>query len=244
VAWARRTEHDWLIQTYGFGAGADVRLEPLEATPEWPNRFRLVGWAGPQQPEGLLVQLTVAGRHQALNAAAAYLAAVAVGADPARAAQGLAAYRGTGRRFEWRGEAGGVRVFDDYAHHPTEIRATLAAARDTAGAGRVLVVFQPHLYSRTAAFAAEFAQALALADRAWVLDVYGAREEPLPGVSSALITDLMDPAKGQAGGDGLVVAELVAGTARPGDVVLTMGAGDVTELGEPILLALERRAHE
>ncbi|MDR1824952.1 MAG: UDP-N-acetylmuramate--L-alanine ligase [Bifidobacteriaceae bacterium] len=243
VAWAVGEPRPWHVLTYGFEAGTDVHLVELPGTAEFPVRFELVvrAGAGFDLPAGLVIELPVAGRHQALNAAAALLAAVAAGAEPGAAARGLATYQGTGRRFEARGTACGVRVFDDYAHHPTEIMATLAAARAAAGEGRVLVVFQPHLYSRTRDFADQFAAALSQADRAWVLDVYGAREEPLPGVTSALITDRMDPAKGVPAGDGSVVPDLVAALARPGDLVLTMGAGDVTELGRPIVAALARR---
>jgi UDP-N-acetylmuramate--alanine ligase len=155
---------------------------------------------------------------------------------------GLGRFAGTARRFEERGRAGAVRVLDDYAHHPTEIAATLAAARAEAGGGRVLVVFQPHLYSRTRQFAPEFAQALAAADRVWLLDIYGARERPQPGVTSALIGDSMNPAPEVAGGARRAdVVAAVAAEARPGDTVITMGAGDVTDLGAPIVAALEER---
>ncbi|MFY9669741.1 MAG: cyanophycin synthetase, partial [Trebonia sp.] len=134
------------------------------------------------------------------------------------------------------GEAGGVRVLDSYAHHPTELTADLRAARAIAGAGRVIAVFQPHLYSRTRIFAAEFGAALARADEAVVLDVYAAREDPEPGVTGKLVADAVP------GGTALYVAaasdapKVVASLAAPGDVVLTMGAGDVTRLG-PVILA-------
>ncbi|MGC1566804.1 MAG: cyanophycin synthetase, partial [Trebonia sp.] len=129
-----------------------------------------------------------------------------------------------------------VRVLDSYAHHPTELTADLRAARAIAGAGRVIAVFQPHLYSRTRIFAAEFGAALALADEAVVLDVYAAREDPEPGVTGKLVADAVP------GGTALYVAaasdapKVVASLAAPGDVVLTMGAGDVTRLG-PVILA-------
>src|SRR5690606_5688488 len=155
----------------------------------------------------------------------------------AAAARGLAAFRGTGRRFEHRGTAGGVRVVDDYAHHPTEVAALLRAARTVVGDGRVVVLFQPHLFSRTAHFAAEFAAALDLADVAVVTDVYAAREDPLEGVSGATITKLS--VRGEHVPDRLAAARHVARLARPGDLVLTVGAGDVTELGPVILTELE-----
>jgi UDP-N-acetylmuramate--alanine ligase len=191
------------------------------------------------------------GRHMALNAAAAYRVAqwFRPDLDPARieAVQGaLRSFSGTARRFELRGEARGVRVFDDYAHHPTEVAATLAAAREEVGRprggagaseGRLLVVFQPHLYSRTRQFQSEFAAALGAADRVWLLDVYGAREEPEPGVTSALIADRM-PRGAVRLADRRAVAAEVAAQARGGDVVFTMGAGDVTALGPAVLAAL------
>src|SRR5699024_3145382 len=122
-------------------------------------------------------------------AAAAWCAGVELGVDPAAMAEALATFGGTARRFERKGEVGGVRVIDDYAHHPTEVTALLRTARRAAGDHRVLVAFQPHLFSRTEAFAAEFAAALTLADEALVLPIYPAREQPRPGVTSALITD-------------------------------------------------------
>jgi UDP-N-acetylmuramate--alanine ligase len=151
----------------------------------------------------------------------------------AAAAAGVGAFRGTGRRFEARGERAGVRVVDDYAHHPTEVAATLRAARVSAGGGRVLVLFQPHLFSRTRAFAEQFAAALDLADAAVVTDVYAAREDPEPGVDSSLITARMD--SGEWVPDRFDAARRIADLARDGDLVITMGAGDVTELPETIL---------
>ncbi|MDR2114471.1 MAG: hypothetical protein LBO75_04240, partial [Bifidobacteriaceae bacterium] len=151
---------------------------------------------------------------------------------------------GTARRFELKGRAAGVKVIDDYAHHPTEISATLQAAREEAPSGRLLVLFQPHLYSRTREFAAQFAAALSAADLVWLLDVYGAREQPLPGVSSDLIADLMDPAVATRVSQFQAAPGLVAAAAHPGDLIFTMGAGDVTELGLPLLEALRQRESE
>ncbi|MBN9375316.1 MAG: UDP-N-acetylmuramate--L-alanine ligase, partial [Cellulomonas sp.] len=138
--------------------------------------------------------------------------------------------------FEDRGSAGGVRVVDDYAHHPTEIAALLRAARQVAG-GRVLVLFQPHLFSRTKAFADEFATALAAADEVVVTDVYAAREDPDPAVTGALITDRMG-GHARFVADRLEAARAVAALARPGDLLLTVGAGDVTALVPVVLEAL------
>ncbi|MFE4462894.1 glutamate ligase domain-containing protein, partial [Nocardia tengchongensis] len=164
--------------------------------------------------------------------------------------QGLEGFGGVHRRFQLTGRENGVRVFDDYAHHPTEVRAVLSAAaelvaqeaRDGARSrpGRVIVVFQPHLYSRTATFATEFGTALSLADEVVVLDVYGAREEPLPGVNGALVAaSVTKPVHYQP--DMSRVGKQVGALARPGDVVITMGAGDVTMLGSQILDGLRAR---
>jgi UDP-N-acetylmuramate--alanine ligase len=186
--------------------------------------------------------LALPGAHNRRNAACALAALAAVGVDGAAAARALADFRGAGRRLEAVGEAAGVRVFDDYAHHPAELAATLAAMRELAGAGRVLALFQPHLYSRTQHVGAELGQALAAADVACVTDVYAAREDPLPGVTGKLVVDgacaarpgmtigyVHDPAAGAA---------LVAGLARPGDVAATIGAGDVGAAAPLLLEAL------
>ncbi|MDO5494099.1 MAG: UDP-N-acetylmuramate--L-alanine ligase [bacterium] len=178
------------------------------------------------------VRLRVRGSHNMLNAAAALTAGVELGVDPATMVEGLEMFTGTGRRFEAHGTRRGVHVVDDYAHHPTEVAATLRSARELAE-GRVLVLFQPHLYSRTLQFATRFAEALDAADHVVVTGIYGAREEPLPGVTSELITSRM--ARGTHVPDRLAAAAELASAARPGDLVLTMGAGDVTELADVIL---------
>jgi UDP-N-acetylmuramate--alanine ligase len=186
------------------------------------------------------VRVAVPGEHMALNAVAALLAGLELGAPVDGLAEGLAAFGGVRRRFEFKGRAGDVRVYDDYAHHPTEVAAQLRAVRTAAGSGRVVVVFQPHLFSRTKLFSAEFASALSLADEVVVLDVYGAREEPEPGVTGALIADRVTvPVHYEPAFD--VAAELVAGLVKGGDLVVTMGAGDVTQLGPEILAELDKR---
>ncbi|KOV85936.1 UDP-N-acetylmuramate--L-alanine ligase [Nocardia sp. NRRL S-836] len=189
--------------------------------------------------DGVAVEVRVAvpGEHMALNAVAALLAGLELGADQTGLLEGLAAFGGVRRRFEFKGRGGGVSVYDDYAHHPTEVDAQLRAARPVAGAGRVVVVFQPHLYSRTRTFATEFAAALSLADEVVVLDVYGAREEPEPGVTGALIADQVTASVHYEPSFDRVPA-LVASLAREGDLVVTMGAGDVTMLGPEIVSAL------
>ncbi|WP_349268547.1 UDP-N-acetylmuramate--L-alanine ligase [Mycolicibacterium parafortuitum] len=189
------------------------------------------------------MRLSVPGRHMALNALAALLAAVEAGADVDGVLDGLAGFDGVRRRFELVGTANGVRVFDDYAHHPTEVRAALTALRavaEQAGAGRTVAVFQPHLYSRTETFAAEFAAALSTADEVFVLDVYAAREQPLAGVSGATIADAVTVPVTYVP-DFSAVAARVAAVLAPGDVVVTMGAGDVTLLGNEILAEVRAR---
>lgn len=182
------------------------------------------------------LELQVPGRHNALNAAAAVAVALELGVDPAAAARALANFSGASRRFELKGEARGVRVFDDYAHHPTEVRAALTAARSVAGGHKVHVLFQPHLFSRTREFAREFADALNLADTALVLDIYPAREDPIPGVTSQLIAEHL--AHGGRLVESGAAVDALAAAAGPGDVVLTVGAGDVTAFGPKIVQAL------
>jgi UDP-N-acetylmuramate--alanine ligase len=224
------------VRTYGTDPAADVVVGPWR--PVASGGTTTVTERG---EDPVTLDLAVPGAHNALNAAAAWTVARLLGVDAATAAAGLAAFAGTGRRFEDRGTVAGVRVVDDYAHHPTEVAALLRAARAVAGPGRVLVLFQPHLFSRTLAFAEQFAEALALADVAVVTDVYAAREDPDPMVTGALITDLMG-GRGAFVADREAAAHAVAAAARPGDLVLTVGAGDVTGLGPVILADLATRA--
>ena len=189
--------------------------------------------------DGVLA-LRVPGRHNVADAACALAAAVALGADPTTAVDALAGFAGTRRRFEAKGAAGGVRVFDEYAHHPTEVAAAVAAARTVAGTGRVVAVFQPHLYSRTRIFADAFGAALGAADEVVVMDVYGAREDPDPAVSGALVAAAV-PLPGERvtySRSWTGTPQVVAARARPGDVVLTIGAGDVTMIGPEVLALL------
>ncbi|GAB3111620.1 UDP-N-acetylmuramate--L-alanine ligase [Janibacter alkaliphilus] len=221
---------------YGFDEGADLRL----AEPVLDGTTASAGLSGPGG--GQTLRIAVPGRHNLLNAAAAYLAATAGLGVPADAVlAGLAAFGGTRRRFETKGVVGGVTVVDDYAHNPGKVEAVVRTAREIAGEHRLLVVFQPHLYSRTRDFAAEFAAGLAPADEVVLLEVYGAREDPLPGVSSALVADPLRAAgtASQVLGREAAVRH-VAALAGPGDLVLTVGAGDVTELGPDLLRALAR----
>jgi UDP-N-acetylmuramate--alanine ligase len=181
------------------------------------------------------VELAVPGEHNRSNAAAALAALELAGVERGDAEGALSRFRGAGRRFELVGEARGVTVVDDYAHHPTEIAAAIAAAREREPA-RVLVLFQPHLYSRTRHLAHDFGVALSAADAACVTEVYRAREEPVPGVSGKLVLDALRP--GLRAGWAPTVDDgvrIVRGWAREGDLVLTLGAGDVDRAGPRLL---------
>jgi UDP-N-acetylmuramate--alanine ligase len=184
------------------------------------------------------VTLRVPGAHNVANALAAAAACLSVGVDLADVAAGLENYRGVERRFQIRGEAKGVTVIDDYAHHPTEVRATLAAAKPGPW-GRVVAVFQPHRYSRTQALAKEFGGSFADADRIVLMDVYGAGEQPVPGVSGKSVADaICSVLPGRPVAYFPHRAELIAyleRSTRPGDALLTLGAGDVTSVGEELL---------
>jgi len=228
------------VVTYGRSASADVRLVSYEAS-EGGGSFTVAF------PGGGLVSshLGIPGEHMALNAAGVLAAAYALGVDVGAAAAGIARFGGVKRRFERVGEVGGVTVVDDYAHHPTEVRATLAGAR-SATDGALWVVFQPHRYSRTEALSAEFGEAFGDADKVVLMDVYSAGEAPVPGVSGKTIVDAVlrrhprtplayFPHRSS-------VASYLAGRVRRGDLVLTMGAGDVTTMGPEIVRALTERA--
>ena len=190
------------------------------------------------------LEVPVPGAHQRLNAAAAWAAVIELGVDPRQAAAAIASFGGTGRRFELRGEVAGIRVIDDYAHHPTEVAAVLAAAR-SAGAGRLIVLFQPALFSRTQALGTLFGEALSIDDALIVLaPVHGDREDPIEGVSSRLIADAWVPGPGttlRMATDLEDAARIAAAEARPGDTVMTVGSGTVTEAAGWIVEALRAR---
>jgi UDP-N-acetylmuramate--alanine ligase len=230
------------VRTYGGAPGADYRL--IGVRPQGMTvRFEVT--AGPAAaagtPSPAQLEAGVPGRHNAMNATAAYAAALELGLSPGAAAAGLAAYQGVHRRLQPRGEAAGVLVLDSYAHHPTELAADLRAAREIRPGCRVLAVFQPHLFSRTRIFAAELGTALGLADEAFVLDVYAAREDPEPGVSGQLVARAVPGGRAKFVPDRAGLPAAVADAVRPGDLVLTMGAGDVTALGPLIVSALRQR---
>lgn len=235
----RSTARGVRVVRYGSADGLDASL--LTWTQQGTGAVAEIRLRGEDRTRTM--RLSVPGRHTALNALAALLAAREAGAEVDTVLDGLAGFDGVRRRFELIGTAGGVRVFDDYAHHPTEVAVTLASVRavvEQQGRGRAVVVFQPHLYSRTAAFASEFGQALSVADAVFVLDVYAAREQPLAGISGATIADAVSAPVTYIP-DFSAVAAQVAAAVAPGDVVVTMGAGDVTLLGREILAEVQAR---
>ena len=234
------------VRGYGSAAAAerhpDIAYTVVESVAVADQISHAHMRVGEQEVE---VAMQIPGTHMVLNAAAALTAGVLAGGDVAALAKGISEFSGVRRRFEFHGVVAGgdhqgVEVYDDYAHHPTEVRAVLTAAREklaARGVGKVIVVFQPHMYSRTQEFAAEFAEALSLADAAVVLDIYGAREQPRDGVTSQLIIDRMTNKVVHQSNFSLV-PQTVAELAHPGDMVITMGAGDVTVLADEILFQL------
>jgi UDP-N-acetylmuramate--alanine ligase len=225
------------VFTYGLDAEADYRLRLL-ATPEGRfARFEV------QTAEDVLgpFELHVPGRHNVLNATAAVAIAHQLGVPAEKIATGLSHFRGVDRRFQQRGVARGIAVVDDYGHHPTEIRATLAAAREC-GYNRIHVVFQPHRYTRTQDQMEAFPTAFTDADTLTLLPIYAASEEPIPGVTAEKLAAVIEgPATGFAQ-DFPAAIDAVLQVAAPGDLVLTLGAGNVSQLGPQILAALEKRA--
>jgi UDP-N-acetylmuramate--alanine ligase len=227
------------IVTFGQAVDADVRI--VGATYAGTgSSFRLArdGVGGP-------MTLDVPGAYNVANAAAAYAVLTWLGVDDQTAREQLSAYAGTNRRFQLVGTVDGVRVFDDYAHHPTEVASTLRAARTAvADGGRVVAVLQPHLYTRTRDLWRELADAAALADEVVVMDVCGDREDPIPGVTGALVADAVPPARAHVTyePDWDSAAPVVAGLARRGDLVVTLGCGDVTKVAPLIVDALARRS--
>jgi UDP-N-acetylmuramate--alanine ligase len=222
--------------TYGSSPDADWRILDLTGN-NGGTRFDLVGPTARTH-----VRLTRPGAHVARNAAGALALLGTMGRDVEAAAEGLSVFRGVGRRWEHRGTVAGVTLIDDYAHHPTEVEATVAVARDLAE-GKVWAVFQPHLYSRTERFHDEFGESLTSADEVVVTDVYGSREEPVPGVTGAMVAEAVV----RHGGSAHYVphrsdlADFLAERVAPGDLVLTMGAGDVTLVPTELAMLLAER---
>lgn len=223
---------------YGI-ASPDARLRALNPRVENGGAAFAVEYDGELLGS---VALRVTGTHNVLNALAAIGAGLALGAPFAGLAYGLSEFTGAERRFERLGEANGISVVDDYAHHPTEIAATLSAARAAFPGRRIVVGFQPHLFSRTRDFAREFAGALGAADAVYLTEIYAAREAPIPGVTSDLIVAALDRDKLAWRGERANLAEMLMSDVRPGDVVITMGAGDITRTGRELLAGLGKKS--
>ena len=221
------------VLTYGVAAEADYRLEFLEAVEGRFARFLVSTAAGPMGP----FELHVPGRHNVLNATAAVAIAHQLEVPAEKIAEGLSHFRGVDRRFQHRGTANGITVVDDYGHHPTEIRATLAAAREC-GHKKIHVVFQPHRYSRTLDLMDQFAGAFTDADSVIVLPIYAASEEPIPGVTAEHLAEKITASHVEFASDFPAAVAAVATQARAGDLILTLGAGNVSQLAPQILAAL------
>jgi UDP-N-acetylmuramate--alanine ligase len=231
------------VFTYGLSNDADFRLE-IPAAEQGAgagssqgssfSRFMVHTSAGPLGP----FELHVPGRHNVLNATAAIAVARQLEIAPEKIAAGLSRFRGVDRRFQLRGQARGVTVVDDYGHHPTEIRATLAAAREC-GYGKILVVFQPHRYTRTADLLDEFSGAFTAADTVIVLPIYAASEEPIPGVTAERLAERILGPRVEFAPDFAAAVGAVTAAAHEGDLILTLGAGSVSQLAPQILAALE-----
>jgi UDP-N-acetylmuramate--alanine ligase len=224
------------IMTFGTSQEADVQIKGIDLVGTGSS-FEL-DWSGHVGA----VELTVPGHYNMLNAAAAYAVAIWLGIDEVEVRRELTTYQGTYRRFQLIGVPNNIRVYDDYAHHPTEVLNTLIAARTGVGAGRVVVCFQPHLYTRTRDFWRELAHALEQADEAIVMDVCGDREDPIPGIDGAMVANAVTPGTAHVTYQPVweEAAPTVARIARPGDLVITVGCGDVTKVAPQIVDEIQR----
>ena len=224
------------IMTFGTSQEADVQIKGIDLVGTGSS-FEL-DWSGHVGA----VELTVPGHYNVLNAAAAYAVAIWIGIDEVEVRRELTTYQGTYRRFQLIGVPNNIRVYDDYAHHPTEVLNTLIAARTGVGAGRVVVCFQPHLYTRTRDFWRELAHALEQADEAIVMDVCGDREDPIPGIDGAMVANAVTPGTAHVTYQPVwdEAAPTVARIARPGDLVITVGCGDVTKVAPQIVDEIQR----
>lgn len=222
------------VLTFGEADDADFRIHSISAE---GNVAFAVSYGGIDYS----AQLRVPGHHNALNAAGAFAVLVGMGFDPTVVLAGIEQFGGTERRFELHGTVRGVSVYDDYAHHPTEVAAALSAARTVVGSGRIIAVHQPHLYSRTQLMAGDFAETYeALADHTIVLDVYGAREDPVPGVTGALVSErFADPSHVDYLPDWQQAADRAAAIAREGDIIMTLSCGDVYRIVPQLLASLD-----
>ena len=226
---------DLSVITYGESSSADLKIDRISLTQT--GSISRVTWKGRVLGE---LNLKVPGRHNVANAAATLATALHLGFPIDQLFAGLQSFTGARRRFEIKGEVNGVTVVDDYGHHPTEIRVTLEAARNFAGNGRILVIFQPHRFSRTEKFAAEFAHELSQADHVFLLEIYAASEKPIPGTTSLSISKLMKSEKVTYEPSMPVVIEQVVKMAQRGDLIMTLGAGDVSALGPLIVDVLHQ----
>ena len=222
------------IITYGTSADFSISHISLQPTQSHARITKLGKVLGE-------LSLTIPGNHNIENATAALAAGMKLGAPVAELLAGLNKFSGAKRRFENRGSVNGVTVIDDYGHHPTEVRVTLETAKRFAQSGRVIAIFQPHRYSRTAMFVEEFAEVLAIADRVYLLEIYAASESPMPGVSSILISNSMDSAKVTFEPSMIDVVSAAVNEAKSGDLIITLGAGDVNLLVPLILQTLEEK---
>jgi UDP-N-acetylmuramate--alanine ligase len=220
--------------SYGESESADLRIDQIELKAS--SSSARIMWRG--RAVGNL-DLQVPGHHNLLNAAACIAMGLSLDQPIHQLLEGLHNFRGAGRRFELKATEHGIRIIDDYGHHPTEITVTLQAARRYAGDGRVLVIFQPHRYSRTQAFLDDFATSLDLADDVTLLEIYAASEKPIHGVSASLIAQKM--VNGHFIPNFVAASERVIEMARPGDIIITLGAGDVNSLAPIIAEGLQRR---
>lgn len=249
------------VTIYGYGTAAAAAAHPdittaatITATAITPAGTTADIDIAPAD-QAVTLDVAIPGAHMVGNAAAAVLGAYLLGGDLERLVSGVSHFDGVRRRFESHGSVGDIAVYDDYAHHPTEVTAVLTAAREklqATGGGRIIAVFQPHLYSRTIAFASEFAQALSLADEVVLLEIFGAREDPVEGVDSRIIIDAAPTAAPESDHETTwhpepefqAVASRVVQLAQPGDLVLTIGAGTVTLLADEIVRELRGDGNE
>ena len=222
------------VFTYGTAREADYRLEPLPGDALCNSRFQVVTASGALGP----FELHVPGRHNVLNATAAVAIAHQLQVPADRIAAGIRNFRGVDRRFQLRGQARGISVVDDYGHHPTEIKATLAAAREC-GYKRIHVVFQPHRYTRTADLMDRFATAFTDADSLFILPIYSASEQPIPGVTAERLVERIEGPNVQFVPDFPSAIDAVTAAASEGDLILTLGAGNVSQLAPQIVDALK-----
>lgn len=229
------------VRTYGFSEDADFHVSVHDRSG--------TGWTFDVAEHGVRsprITLKVPGAHNALNATASLATAIGLGFSDVDAARGLEEFTGTRRRFDFRGEVDGIRVFDDFAHHPTEVAATLRAAREVAGEGRIVMAFQAHHYYRTAMFVKEFGEAMGLADEVIVLEVFAPGEDPIPGASGQTMADEVPLPAGQVlfEPSSSSVPQHLVDRAQPGDIIMTIGQGDVALMAPTVLDLLEIRRDE